>query len=27
IRMDNGKTKGFTGYRAQYNDAVGPTKG
>ncbi|ALA52868.1 hypothetical protein DB29_02040 [Shouchella clausii] len=25
--MDNGKTKGFTGYRAQYNDAVGPTKG
>ncbi len=27
IRMDNGKTKGFTGYRAQHNDAVGPTKG
>ncbi|MBU8598608.1 NAD-specific glutamate dehydrogenase RocG [Niallia circulans] len=27
IRMDNGKTKVFTGYRAQHNDAVGPTKG
>lgn len=25
--MDNGKTKGFTGHRAQHNDAVGPTKG
>jgi glutamate dehydrogenase len=27
IRMDDGKTKVFTGYRAQHNDAVGPTKG
>ncbi|WP_211653777.1 Glu/Leu/Phe/Val family dehydrogenase [Planococcus alpniumensis] len=27
IRMDNGKTKVFTGFRAQHNDAVGPTKG
>ncbi len=27
IRMDNGDTKVFTGYRAQHNDAVGPTKG
>lgn len=27
VRMDNGKTKVFTGYRAQHNDAVGPTKG
>ncbi|WP_027417461.1 Glu/Leu/Phe/Val family dehydrogenase [Aneurinibacillus terranovensis] len=27
IRMDNGETKIFTGYRAQHNDAVGPTKG
>ncbi|CCF14258.1 MULTISPECIES: Glu/Leu/Phe/Val family dehydrogenase [Brevibacillus] len=27
VRMDNGETKVFTGYRAQHNDAVGPTKG
>jgi glutamate dehydrogenase len=27
IRMDDGKVKVFTGYRAQHNDAVGPTKG
>ncbi len=27
IRMDNGKVQVFTGYRAQHNDAVGPTKG
>nr|WP_275441419.1 Glu/Leu/Phe/Val dehydrogenase [Brevibacillus laterosporus] len=27
VRMDNGDTKVFTGYRAQHNDAVGPTKG
>jgi glutamate dehydrogenase len=27
VRMDDGKTKMFTGYRAQHNDAVGPTKG
>ncbi|MDF2946985.1 MAG: gudB [Bacillales bacterium] len=27
IRMDDGKVKIFTGYRAQHNDAVGPTKG
>ncbi len=27
VRMDNGKTQMFTGYRAQHNDAVGPTKG
>ncbi|MGE8207531.1 Glu/Leu/Phe/Val family dehydrogenase [Heyndrickxia sp. NPDC080065] len=27
IRMDDGTTKVFTGYRAQHNDAVGPTKG
>lgn len=27
VRMDNGETKIFTGYRAQHNDAVGPTKG
>ena len=27
IRMDDGSTKIFTGYRAQHNDAVGPTKG
>jgi glutamate dehydrogenase len=27
IRMDNGSTKIFTGYRSQHNDAVGPTKG
>ncbi|WP_274364483.1 Glu/Leu/Phe/Val family dehydrogenase [Paenibacillus thermotolerans] len=27
VRMDDGKIKVFTGYRAQHNDAVGPTKG
>ncbi|MFB9325259.1 Glu/Leu/Phe/Val dehydrogenase [Paenibacillus aurantiacus] len=27
VRMDDGKTKVFHGYRAQHNDAVGPTKG
>ena len=27
VRMDDGKTKTFTGYRVQYNDARGPTKG
>lgn len=27
VRMDDGLVKVFTGYRAQHNDAVGPTKG
>ncbi|MEK4717386.1 Glu/Leu/Phe/Val family dehydrogenase [Priestia sp. FSL W8-0524] len=27
VRMDTGEVKVFTGYRAQHNDAVGPTKG
>ncbi|WP_422122834.1 Glu/Leu/Phe/Val family dehydrogenase [Planococcus sp. X10-3] len=27
VRMDDGVTKVFTGFRAQHNDAVGPTKG
>ncbi len=27
VKMDNGKTKVFTGYRVQYNDARGPFKG
>jgi glutamate dehydrogenase len=27
VRMDDGVVKVFTGYRAQHNDAVGPTKG
>ena len=27
VRMDDGKVKVFTGYRAQHNDAVGPIKG
>ncbi|MFK7697610.1 Glu/Leu/Phe/Val dehydrogenase [Paenibacillus sp. HJGM_3] len=27
VRMDNGKTKVFTGFRAQHTDVVGPTKG
>lgn len=27
IRMDDGNVRVFTGYRAQHNDAVGPTKG
>ena len=27
VRMDNGKVKVFRGYRVQYNDSRGPTKG
>lgn len=27
VRMDDGSIKMFTGYRAQHNDSVGPTKG
>ena len=27
VRMDDGHTEVFTGYRAQHNDAAGPTKG
>ncbi|PWK14321.1 Glu/Leu/Phe/Val family dehydrogenase [Tumebacillus permanentifrigoris] len=27
VRMDDGTVKVYTGYRAQHNDAVGPTKG
>jgi len=27
VRMDDGHTEVFTGFRAQHNDAVGPTKG
>lgn len=27
VRMDDGFVKVFTGYRAQHNDAIGPTKG
>ena len=27
VKMDDGRVKVFTGYRAQHNDAVGPTKG
>lgn len=27
VRMDDGSTKVFTGWRAQHNDSVGPTKG
>jgi glutamate dehydrogenase len=27
VKMDDGTTKVFTGYRAQHNDAKGPTKG
>jgi len=27
VRMDDGTTKVFQGYRCQHNDAVGPTKG
>ncbi|HWK24452.1 MAG TPA: Glu/Leu/Phe/Val dehydrogenase [Ureibacillus sp.] len=27
VKMDNGTTKVFTAFRAQHNDAVGPTKG
>lgn len=27
VRMDDGSTRVYTGYRAQHNDSVGPTKG
>lgn len=27
VKMDDGSVKVFTGYRAQHNDSVGPTKG
>ncbi|MEW6993223.1 Glu/Leu/Phe/Val dehydrogenase [Colwelliaceae bacterium MEBiC 14330] len=27
VRMDNGSTQYFTGYRCQYNNVLGPTKG
>ncbi|WAH44669.1 Glu/Leu/Phe/Val dehydrogenase [Alicyclobacillus fastidiosus] len=27
VKMDDGHTEVFTGYRAQHNDAIGPTKG
>src|SRR5439155_418472 len=27
VKMDDGKVKVFTGYRVQYNDAIGPFKG
>ncbi len=27
VRMDDGNVRVFTGYRSQYNDALGPTKG
>ncbi|GMA55765.1 hypothetical protein GCM10025858_02680 [Alicyclobacillus sacchari] len=27
VKMDDGTVKVFTGYRAQHNDSVGPTKG
>lgn len=27
VKMDDGTTRVFTGYRSQHNDAVGPTKG
>jgi glutamate dehydrogenase len=27
VLMDNGRVRVFTGYRVQYNDALGPTKG
>ncbi len=27
VRMDDGSVKTFTGFRVQYNDALGPTKG
>ena len=27
VSMDDGSTRTFTGYRVQYNDALGPTKG
>ena len=27
LKMDSGKTRFFNGYRVQYNDALGPTKG
>jgi len=27
VRMDDGRVRSFTGFRVQYNDALGPTKG
>ena len=27
VRMDDGSTRYFTGYRCRYNDVLGPTKG
>ncbi len=27
VRMDDGSTRHFTGYRCRYNDALGPAKG
>src|SRR2546427_8927139 len=27
VKMDNGRVRVFTGYRVQYNDAIGPFKG
>ncbi|HEX9815611.1 MAG TPA: Glu/Leu/Phe/Val dehydrogenase dimerization domain-containing protein, partial [Candidatus Thermoplasmatota archaeon] len=27
VKMDNGKTQTFVGFRSQYNDARGPAKG
>ena len=27
VRMDDGSTKHFVGYRCRYNDALGPAKG
>ena len=27
VKMDNGKIKVFKGFRVQYNDVLGPTKG
>lgn len=27
VRMDDGSVKVYTGFRAQHNDSVGPTKG
>ncbi|NVJ67023.1 MAG: Glu/Leu/Phe/Val dehydrogenase, partial [Gammaproteobacteria bacterium] len=27
VRMDDGSTQYFTGYRCRYNNALGPTKG
>lgn len=27
VKMDDGSTRVFEGYRSQHNDAIGPTKG